>query len=68
MVFTNKKGKSNKQNYEIKIDGSSVIHDSQFVATHFNEYFVSVGSRLSDNIPASNKSPLDFIGPPLIYG
>ena len=45
----------------IKVDGAD-CSDQTVVCNKLNDFFISIASNINDSIPASNKSPLEYMG------
>ena len=57
----NKHSKSTAVN-KVKVDGIDITGDAN-LAREFNDYFCSVGTTLSSNIPYTNTNPLSYVTP-----
>ena len=55
----NKKKQSVNPDYFMH--NSSKITNKKEIASHFNDFFVNIGSSLANKIPQSNKSPLSYL-------
>jgi hypothetical protein len=52
--------KNSQQISEICKDGQPIT-DKKQIAKEFNEFFATIGKKISDNVPPVDKDPLDFI-------
>jgi hypothetical protein len=57
----NKKSKSTLIN-ELKI-GDSIVTGDKNIATAFNNYFSTIGEKLSENLSCNNTDPLNYVTP-----
>ena len=60
--YSNILGKERKyRDIVIKVDGTD-CSDQTVVCNKLNDYFISIANNINDIIPASNKSPLEYMG------
>ena len=60
-LLLNKKSKSTLIN-ELKI-GDSIVTGDKNIATAFNNYFSTIGEKLSENLSCNNTDPLNYVTP-----
>ena len=61
-IYNNILGKERKsKDIVIKVDGAD-YSDQTVVCNKLNDYFISIANNINDSTPASNKSPLEYMG------
>ena len=60
----NKRKTQNDEPPTTLVDSEDNMYENEKVSEGFNEYFSTIGSKLEENIPAPNCSPLEFLSKP----